>query len=303
MTMSGIIQPTATHQIANGKVEILCFGKNTGSWKPNLHLVGTDNLHMCNETDNWSCCLVSKLRNYLDGIKKIWVPSPRLFTGRIDERQNWPTAIPCFGTTSPLIAFGQTTEGIKLEPSEAILIGTADCTVITIHNRITGFTASAHGGLNSLVDRARIRTGVASRPNDSVVDHLIEIMGSERKNLEILISCSIGPKYFLHEQEKNEHINEKEAKDNELLIKYIGSNWGNVCLGPDPLGQINLANLIIEQFDRHGVDRSAISHDGADTYSDVDKSGNHLWWSHRRFTDNGKSGIDGRNGTLIKRLR
>ncbi len=169
-------------------------------------------------------------------------------------------------------------------------LSSADCLCVVAFSP-SGRLICAHAGRDSLFDRKKMLTGTPSRKNESVVDSIAELLGTEFKETKFFLTCGIAPEHLVHSWYHLEH-----GATNEKMIKYLAERWEqSVPPGKEQEGWINLKGLVTSQFEEHGVSANSISTDGVDTYGDAGSDGRPLWWSHRRG-DGAK-----RNGILVIR--
>lgn len=109
-----------------------------------------------------------------------------------------------------------------------------------------------------------------------------------RRELEVRTICGIGKGIFHHPP---------GIGDNEKLLAYL-QRW------PCSVNANNIYphGFISGQFCRHGLSSVQISDDDVCTHQDS-QNGFNLWWSHKRWFDEGQKGVDGRNGILVIRNR
>lgn len=107
------------------------------------------------------------------------------------------------------------------------------------------------------------------------------------------MTCGIAPDHFEHPCDL-----EKWGTKNTRMVLDVISKWGDrgqVLHGDKMKGKLCLSEIIRSQFLSLGVQAHNVAYDGVDTYSSLDRDGNHRWWSHRR--GDGKK----RNGVLVVR--
>jgi len=282
-TESAVIQPTTRHQLGGGAVRVLCFGLATGDWRlyPNL------------DTDlSWQQLSKVRMLAQANGIAD---PNRDLIC--LDAREFNAEIVNGKKVGGSVVK----ADGVALQPGQGVFLATGDCPTIVARAREAGHTIVAHAGLKSLVDQPLIETGQRSREDGSVVDTIMKHFSSWTKDLEVGIYCGIGWRSFHHYTE-GQPTNTEKTEANRRLINYLGCRWGDTFLGPEPMGQINLAGLIVEQFANHGVSRHQIKWDRVDTAYDRNNDGQtKRWWSHRRWFDEGQNGPDGRDGVFVFR--
>lgn len=225
--------------------------------------------------------LISELRS--KGINKVFVPNISKFTGEVCEDFNFDI----LGNVKGITVYNhKSVDGMVVPNNSSALFCTADCPVVIYNDYLNDILIVAHAGLCSVVDKTRVFTGVPSRPNESVVDEMLNYM-EDSDQYEILIFCGIGPESFRYE------ISDQQfGVNNEILLRYLLNKYGSeaVPLGLNHCG-ISIPNIIRQQFINHGFSPGKIFFDEINTYEDS------RFWSHKRAVELHQH--DGRNGILI----
>ncbi len=193
---------------------------------------------------------------------------------------------------------GAKADGCEIPMIGAFFLASADCLTIVALSPI-GNLICAHAGGRSLYDEQLVLTGKPSREHESVVDAIARKLGKEMPHNEFFITGGICGHHFQHSW-NDRQCGEKNKKITEYLIK----RWGRQCVWERPeSGFWSLKDIIATQLSKHHVGRSQIACDDICTYSDRDKSGDHMWWSNRRAMDE-KDGTElCRNGVLVFRKK
>jgi len=262
----------------NGRVSAYLFGR------PNDWSIVDDN----SEEALWR---LSFLCDELS-IRKLLVPNPRTFNAELCGIDDLTPKIMSV-LNSREMYHGCDADGIDLEVGDAFWLSSADCAAIVALDPVTGRTIAAHGGRDSLIDRATFN-GKEHRANRSVVHAIVRSFGREAvARLKVSINLTIGPDSFTHP-----FAHEEYGQQNMDMILSLMADWGDgfgVTPGNMQEGRICLSELIRSQFVHLGVAPHNIAFDGIDTFADRDPDGQHVWWSYRRG-DGPK-----RNGVLVVR--
>ncbi len=190
---------------------------------------------------------------------------------------------------------------VLVEPGEAGFFAVADCPVAVVRDPQTKRVVCAHAGRDCIIDPMQVKKDHPGRNHPSIIDAVMTGYFPEesRSSLQVFITCGIQAKSFSHSMDHADY-----GEYNKKLIEHISNHWGDECIvGEDKSrGCISLAGIISRQCEKYGVLPGNVWADDIDTFSDVSDVGGqnvHRLWSHRRWVENGKRGIDGRNGVLV----
>src|SRR3990167_6497964 len=105
-------------------------------------------------------------------LERIYAPKPSSFNGLVCDQSELQEKIPL--SESNAMMRGCDADGVPLtDPKDALWISSADCVTIVAFDPLTGIVIPAHGGRDSLLNRARIAKKPC-RDHESVVDAIAE---------------------------------------------------------------------------------------------------------------------------------
>lgn len=240
-----MLRPTVAHELFDGKVEVLIYGKST------------------DELGQSQVVEIAVER----GIKDVYHPQTHTFNGKICRPADF---VPVIKKRGVKIHSGCLTDGVVLDsPKSAAWLRTADCPTIVTRQDLAGEVIAAHAGRASLIDEELVRTGQASRHPESVVqkiyERLIDFGRQTLIELEVYSCCGIGPMQFRHPADHPLH-----GPFNAKMNRHIALTYGSDCFldGQTACGALNLHRLIHNQFHLGGVPLDNIHHDEVDTARD-----------------------------------
>lgn len=275
--MSGKIQATATFCLFGGRIEAHEFGR-----PHNWQLTGDES----QDTIPRIALIAQEI-----GLKNIYAPRPSDFNGLVCTPDELGTPIQLGeGEDTPILWRGCDADGVVIPAGAAFWLSSADCFTIIAHDPETGTTAAAHAGRDSVINRRRISDSSErqNRSFESVVDAIVARFSKEAvPRLKVFMTCGVGPESFGHPL-----AHPQAGEENRRLVEDILANWGPTCLSGNPSeGKICLSELIRLQFLALGTPAHHIGYDAADTCTDTDEYGEHLWWSYQRGDDLKRNGI------------
>lgn len=156
---------------------------------------------------------------------------------------------------------GANFEGCELKSGQAFIVSPADCYTVAAKNRDRVLVG--HAGRDSLYD--------ANNPErPGIVENMIKELGPDTK---IWGGYGIAGNDFVHSanEQKFGELN-KKRQDELFATGVITNNEG-----------VDLANLIVHQTEKAGGLRENVVIDkSVSTFSDIDESGNPIYFSNRR---------------------
>ena len=155
---------------------------------------------------------------------------------------------------------------ITNDPGVGLVIFTADCTPILLHDPVTGAIGAAHAGWR----------GTALDIAGKTVRKMVKIFGCDPKNIRAAIGPNIGQCCF-----------ETDKEVPEAMLKAYGAEAQNSIRAAGSKYYVNLKSINALSLKRAGVNNIEIS-------QDCTMCQNHRYWSHR-FTQ----GDRGSQGAII----
>ncbi len=162
-------------------------------------------------------------------------------------------------------------DGVSLEPNEGFYLSSGDCHTICARLRQTGTVIAVHGGRDNLLCPTCMKEGGNMHSIvDAIVDRLRISVDAHawryRQNIsfdpaavDVHIALGIEPEQFLHN-----HPDYRERT--RVMVDYVNHEYGpGIVIGEPSEGRIDMPELITRQFERHGILRKRVTHDGIDT--------------------------------------
>lgn len=144
---------------------------------------------------------------------------------------------------------------ITREPGTALVIFTADCTPVLLHDPVTGAVGAAHAGWRGTASCIAAKTAAA----------MVDAYGCKPENICAAIGPNIGQCCFQTDADVPEAMHATFGEDAKPFVRYDGQKY-----------YVNLKELNALALRRAGVQNIAIS--TACTACRPD-----LFWSHRRM--------------------
>ncbi len=216
------------------------------------------------------------------GVDRIYFPSLSKFNAQISHPANFEQhkLLQRESITADLW-IGHEADGIILPAGTAAFFTTADAHTVVVSFPARELVIAAQAGFASLIDQQRILTGQPSREHESVIDSIMEIVGTvdpeERCDYHIL--CGIGPQHFSYPPDHPQF-----GSGNIKILEELHGAYGSNVVPDRNLGRISLHSLIEHQFRRYGLEINEFGYDHVDTYSDME-DGKHVWASNRRVKE------------------
>jgi len=155
---------------------------------------------------------------------------------------------------------------VTKDPGVALMIFTADCTPILLHDPVTGAVGAAHGGWR----------GTAAAIGSRLVEAMVENFGSRPEDLRAAIGPNIGMCCFETDADVPEAILAQYGAEAEPFIRRVGEKF----------------YLDLKQINALSLKRMGVTH--IDISCDCTKCSPHRYWSHR-LTGNAR----GSQGAII----
>ncbi len=212
------------------------------------------------------------------GINTIWAPTSTDFNSVISETIDFTNEI----TDGEFRIYrGVMADGLEVPENDGVFLASADCPTIIAFDPQKNRLVVAHAGRNCLLDRQLIDTNTPSRDHFSVVDAVIDKLGT---NIKVHIALGIKSKNFTHLVTDPVY-----GESNDRMLKFIFEKYSNCFYWQPEEGQLSLSMLIKAQLEIYGVRR--ISWDNLDTYEDKNQNGDLLWHSYSRDRTSKRNGI------------
>ena len=283
------VEPRAVFTPFGGRIHIIMYGK-PHNWDRKL---GDDPEHY----GNFFHQVFDATED--TGVSYIYTPRPKVFNAAIAKKEDFHKKC---GSQAILLALGgKIAEGVEVyEPENGKQSGayfsTADCAVVVLHDSETGTTVAAHAGRDSLLDRTLVATGEMGREHISVIDAMIDYMGKDRTGKYKAFICGAISAHRHLLKTGLEYTN-----FNWSLLRFLDRTIPTAREVKEGVLYLSITELIEQQLIGSGVLPYNIGTDCADPYSDRLSNDDYTWWSHSRWIEDGKSGLDGRNGVLVIR--
>lgn len=265
-------RPTTFHSLWGGRVEVRCYGRETGNW------AFRGDTPAAAEAANQG--ILAKLSRAVEKGVVVLAPRAMQFNAAIVRpdalKDGW----------RPWLRRGAVADGTVLDRTGlAFAIASGDCPTLVLCDLRSGLVVATHAGRDCLFDRRAWLDGAPPRRDASVVDAAMRVLrehGAEADDIRAFIACGIGPSMFFH---RSGGRGVQEAK-NARMTTYFTRMWGPSCIMGRPAeGRLALTEIIRGQLADHGVHPAHVAFDGTDTYGDTGRWGTPLWHSHRRDAD------------------
>lgn len=185
--------------------------------------------------------------------------------------------------------YGIKADGMIIPKKSAAIFHSADCPTIVLHDIKNDLIVGAHAGLESLIDKKRLTTGVHFRDHESVIDEIVRLtLPYSINHYEIFVFAGISSQNFIYDIRDPVY-----KKINLEIFSYLIKKYGLDAVPRSTAnGNISLLGIIKSQFQRYGFDPNKIVSDDLDTFS------NDYLWSHREEYLHGNQGWE-RNCVLV----
>ena len=150
-------------------------------------------------------------------------------------------------------AYPQCDALVTNDPGTALVIFTADCTPILLHDPVTGAVGAAHAGWRGTA------AGIAGKTADAMVS----AFGCDPSNIRAAIGPNIAQCCFLTDADVPEALLAKYGKDAGKFIRIVGNKY-----------YVNLKQINALSLRRAGVERIEIS-------TECTACQHQRFWSHR----------------------
>ncbi len=269
-----MIEPTTSHALFDNAVQVLCFGKSSGSWalkgyEPEKNVARDPNIVR----------KIAAVRS-THSVGRLYLPSPHEFNAEIA----WPSDLNVPWLPGRIFR-GANADGLALDKiGDACGIASSDCPTIVARHAVSGLVIAAHAGRESLYDRQSVVFGRQPRQSPSIVTAIMKILAPSGStgigDIHVFITCGIRSECFTHRE---------DDRDNSRMLSHFRETCRYPCVSDDGMGRLDLPLIIRSQFEVYGVPSDHISDDGVCTFEDMRLSAGYSWYSHRRDGDGNRN--------------
>lgn len=264
-----IPEPTSSHILWGGAVEIHCFGR-----PQNWSLAGGSGLEAEMNNPGIRYRMLRLAEKY--GCEKIYAPNPSEFNAQIVTPDDFPVS----WTDTPVLR-GPFADGVLLtEANTAFAVSSADCPTSLLCDSSTGNVVATHAGLKSLLSGT-------PQTDDLVMNMFLSVVAAsphplDPESLRGFIACGIGAHFYILDPEHAAFTEEHRLLLEKIMKTFpahaIPKGRGGLS---GPYG-IDLRGIFDENMGYIPVGRDCVGFDGVCTFSGKDTNGNPLWHSNRR---------------------